>query len=453
MATYQVKSGDNLWSIAEKLFGDGRAMKRIMYLNGMNSTTIRPGMSLKLPTIIAGKNDRFRITDAEAGGFGLATTQQIASGQAGAGSGSFKEDFKLSDQNKPSPDGSALNLRTQANQIKWSGDVGAPIGDDLLKGVTLGKPKPRDPSSLGIGVAGTTASQMRNDIQAQGPSQATYGIGVAGMSASQMREQIQAQTPVRPVRPSHEDFRLQNIGATSAGATAGRPQDKDIFGVIKEAFERTGAGIADAFGLNTPTEGYRRMNSSSIVEQEATQRAIQTGGPMPLNPSAINRVGAIEFTPEEKRATLDAIIANGGVMVSDQITYDPWVGQLYTEAFEATSLAGEALPAIPTGVMNTGGFGYTLEDLREMGYTISSDGRYFVQIKKGRDNLADQYSSGFGGSTSFNTAGSNGGFSGGWPGGYSGGYSGGGGGGNSVGAGSTPGVLKASGSWKGVNFG
>ena len=77
MATYRVKPGDNLWEIGEKLFGDGRAMKRIMYLNGMNSTTIRPGMTLKMPTIIKGRNDRFRISNAEANRFGLAQLHQF----------------------------------------------------------------------------------------------------------------------------------------------------------------------------------------------------------------------------------------------------------------------------------------------------------------------------------------------------------------------------------------
>ena len=47
--TYTVKSGDSLWSIAERLLGNGVRFAEILRLNGLNGYTIYPGQVLKLP--------------------------------------------------------------------------------------------------------------------------------------------------------------------------------------------------------------------------------------------------------------------------------------------------------------------------------------------------------------------------------------------------------------------
>jgi nucleoid-associated protein YgaU len=47
---YKVRQGDTLWAISAKFLGKGDYYKRIMEANGMTSTTIRPGMKLKIPT-------------------------------------------------------------------------------------------------------------------------------------------------------------------------------------------------------------------------------------------------------------------------------------------------------------------------------------------------------------------------------------------------------------------
>lgn len=46
---YTVKSGDTLWSIAEKLLGNGNRYREIMALNNLTSDTIYPGQTLKIP--------------------------------------------------------------------------------------------------------------------------------------------------------------------------------------------------------------------------------------------------------------------------------------------------------------------------------------------------------------------------------------------------------------------
>ncbi len=47
--TYTVKIGDSLWSIAERLLGNGVRFAEILRLNGLNGYTIYPGQVLKLP--------------------------------------------------------------------------------------------------------------------------------------------------------------------------------------------------------------------------------------------------------------------------------------------------------------------------------------------------------------------------------------------------------------------
>ena len=47
--TYTVKPGDSLWSIAERLLGNGVRFAEILRLNGLNGYTIYPGQVLKLP--------------------------------------------------------------------------------------------------------------------------------------------------------------------------------------------------------------------------------------------------------------------------------------------------------------------------------------------------------------------------------------------------------------------
>lgn len=45
--TYKVKAGDNLWKIAEEVYGDGKFIKTLA--NKLGTTVIRPGMVIKLP--------------------------------------------------------------------------------------------------------------------------------------------------------------------------------------------------------------------------------------------------------------------------------------------------------------------------------------------------------------------------------------------------------------------
>lgn len=47
--TYTVKPGDSLWAIAAAQLGDGSRYNEIKTLNGLNSNTIYPGQTLKLP--------------------------------------------------------------------------------------------------------------------------------------------------------------------------------------------------------------------------------------------------------------------------------------------------------------------------------------------------------------------------------------------------------------------
>ena len=47
--TYTVAKGDSLWSIAQKLLGDGARYKEFMTLNSLTSTMIHPGLVLMIP--------------------------------------------------------------------------------------------------------------------------------------------------------------------------------------------------------------------------------------------------------------------------------------------------------------------------------------------------------------------------------------------------------------------
>ena len=46
--TYTVKKGDSLWKIAARYLGDGSRYKEIMTLNSLTSTTIHPGLVLRI---------------------------------------------------------------------------------------------------------------------------------------------------------------------------------------------------------------------------------------------------------------------------------------------------------------------------------------------------------------------------------------------------------------------
>ena len=46
---YTVKKGDTLWVLAQRYLGNGSKYKEIKSLNALNSDTIYPGQSLKIP--------------------------------------------------------------------------------------------------------------------------------------------------------------------------------------------------------------------------------------------------------------------------------------------------------------------------------------------------------------------------------------------------------------------
>ena len=48
-STYTVVKGDSLWSIAQKLLGDGTKWERIKTINNLSSTVIYPNQTLKIP--------------------------------------------------------------------------------------------------------------------------------------------------------------------------------------------------------------------------------------------------------------------------------------------------------------------------------------------------------------------------------------------------------------------
>lgn len=49
MTTYTVQKGDTLWGISKKFLGRGNRYKEIMALNGLKSTGIKAGRTLKIP--------------------------------------------------------------------------------------------------------------------------------------------------------------------------------------------------------------------------------------------------------------------------------------------------------------------------------------------------------------------------------------------------------------------
>lgn len=48
---YIVKKGDTLWNLSKRFLGKGSKYKEIMELNGLTSTTLKIGQTLKLPTL------------------------------------------------------------------------------------------------------------------------------------------------------------------------------------------------------------------------------------------------------------------------------------------------------------------------------------------------------------------------------------------------------------------
>lgn len=52
--TVTVKKGDSLWALAEKYLGTGQRYRELMELNGLTSTTIYPGLELKLSEVNEG---------------------------------------------------------------------------------------------------------------------------------------------------------------------------------------------------------------------------------------------------------------------------------------------------------------------------------------------------------------------------------------------------------------
>lgn len=61
--SYTVKDGDNLWNIAEKMYGNGAFFTRIMSANGLLTTTIHKGQVLKIPELNAGTSTQTQTSD------------------------------------------------------------------------------------------------------------------------------------------------------------------------------------------------------------------------------------------------------------------------------------------------------------------------------------------------------------------------------------------------------
>jgi LysM repeat protein len=415
MATYRVKSGDNLWSIAENLFGDGRAMKRIMYLNGMSSTTIRPGMVLKLPTIVAGRNDTFRISDAEANKFGLSSSQQIASGQTPAAGQTYAPGWKAN-----------------ANLVKPKKSGADFQPDQSLKGVTLSRPdipqrtvvRPQDERAGGSGTYRPGTSQAVIDQALANKKSTTFGERVAW-------EQGRMGAMGSP-QPTTNQVQSWQSSPTSNWLSS-------VFGSIFQQKETTPQGSVNLYGqVITPQSGFTAENFRQDVQWLKSK--IQF--PWDKKPTGMVRSDPI------REANPDMVWEAAGLQKPAGLPHMEALGQGYNNLFLLAAAEDSQLEQIPVGAVLAPGFQFTPEQLREMGYRISNDGYYFELVKKGAEKgvVASSpdtgfVSSGFGGG-GYNPYGGGGG----------GGYNPYGGGGSNTGA-VEAGHLKGSGSWRGVNFG
>jgi LysM repeat protein len=429
MATYRVKSGDNLWKIAENLFGDGRAMKRIMYLNGMQSTTIRPGMTLKLPTIIKGRNDQFFIGNAEANTYGLASEQQIASGQYGGGVPYLQQ--------------GAPNLTQQ--------QPGA-------KDVTSTEPAKPTAASLGIGVAGMSPQDLTAGIQSQTPKEkraalTDYGIGVAGVSGTDMQTAINKQTPIATPFNAKSYIQANQAdishalsfakGAASEQANminpnniAANPETKNTPGFFGRVFNEVIRDIKMTFGYigETTAQAYLSdlgpNNPGAVI---AAESALVASGviPPPSDP--------------------DKMLNQVGLQKPPGLPHAEAYGMAYNTRMLLAAENGTKVAAIPTLAANQPTFQFTPTQLGEMGYAIDDTG-YTWRLKDPTTASVPDWAT----NNDYNpytgrSYGPNYGKPG--PGGPPVGGGGGGGGGNKAQGNSTSTVLKGAGSWKGINFG
>lgn len=443
---YRVKAGDNLWKIAKELYGDGRAMKRLMYLNGLNSTTIRPGMTLKLPTIVEGRNDRFRITNAEANQYGLASQQQIASGQAGAGAGT----------NQPSnPFQVSANTRPTSNEIGIGAPGGAverqqiisqnmPIGDDMMKGVSM-DPRRKDPrrrargpqeeSKGGSGVyrEGTSQAVINQAKAGLTPDEVAQYTGTGAMGSASWRRNQASGFSWGEQAPTLGQFGAPQPGKPSTMRPegmvnlAGSQQGQNYMGGVLQQIGQTLSDIRWPWEQPEPTgmvrsafEGTPRDNGVGDFEQELISKGVISGT---FSDTAIKQWGKFD-----SKYTVEAY------------------GGYFTELWSK----GIPLERIPAPAVVSQHFPYPIEVMRQMGYGLSEDGKVYEYNPPTDEDIIPG-----GDEVTFNpftgrTSGSGSGF------GSTGGYGGTGGFGRPSGPGagnSVNNVLRATGSWKGMNFG
>lgn len=457
---YRVKAGDNLWDIAKAEFGDGRAMKRIMALNGMGSnSTIRPGMVLKMPTIIRGRNDRFRITNQDiekarqqGGSLGaMSTTYELPAYQGGGGGGGQQEDGGPQPAPKPQPGqgpasanlsnvpGSALQYIPESVKQNASGGFGA---------TERAKQQPtKKPNLTGVGGSAQQyipESVKQNAIGAITSEDTTFNQ--AGLKAFGSQQGAPFQTPA-------------TIGFT---AEAPANQQGPVWDAIRASKDAV-ASIANAMGMNS--EVLRETRDE--VAQSFIDPIQNLLGPSDVEPVGSFTGGGINVFDypkmvarelAEKDPEFRESIENGSFNENDLKRWanfnDPTVIGTYGFYFNKVSLDGTPMERIPAGAVQPDkGFPYTPEQMREMGYTLDETGTIY-QLNDPGAGFEDV--TGGGGTAS--AGGGGGSFGGGGGGGY--GSGGGGGGGNRVGTrnqnginNSVEAILKGVGSWKGNSFG
>lgn len=456
---YRVKAGDNLWDIAKDIFGDGRGMKRLMAFNGMKSTIVRPGMVLKIPAIMKGRNDQFRIYNKDLAQGGILERANSEGSNLGFQS---PETAPLAEAQPDQPPTRQDRLEQQGIQFQdtrrqASGQLSQASGPissmaqqyagQYVQGQTVAGPGGFVDSNKDAPFQTPATVSKQREPGPSGP------VSVQSGSAQQyIPEEYQIQQP-----PS------QNQGApfqtpATIGFTAEVGPGTQAINAVKEALGQ----IVGAFGSGQDVAN----NAYAEVWDEFSDPVRDLFGGKPDPTGSFSGAGTYATTQQMVDGLIrDGVIdpenlgTGGGTFSETSIRRwqnydDSQVNYYYGMNLANRVNSGEELPRIPSGaVHNTaGGFGFTPEQLRLMGYTLSEDGEVYEPYTAPGFEQPGTGDAGLG---------SGGGLLGG-PGG--GGYGGGvatGIPGNRVGpkqqgkvaSAGTEAVLRGAGSWKGQSFG